>query len=203
MVPPRARDLVDEGLRAVAVLEHQRDRHVAPREDEQQHREGDQRSARPERPRSERIARATSTCAAQRQDHQQELERREPGGEPQRRKAALSAIISLERLPGLVLGGKVAELRAACSARHAWRGWCRRRTCLSPSVPRRRRRCLRGTGRGRCRDRRPASAPCRRSRRKRIVTPSGRRWIEPRSTIPPRRIASPSRALPAAMSAGV
>ncbi len=42
VVPPRAGDLVDEGLCAVTVLGNQRDRQIGAREDHKQHREGDQ-----------------------------------------------------------------------------------------------------------------------------------------------------------------
>ena len=106
MIPPRAGDFVDERLGAVAVLEHQCDRHVAPREDDQQHREREQVSTPcttaidSHRPR-------TSEGLAKRKDHQDELESGEPGGEPQRGKSGFGdhfssvfpALCSAARLP--------------------------------------------------------------------------------------------------------
>jgi hypothetical protein len=106
VVPPRARDLVDEGLVARAVLENERHRHVAAREDDQQHGEGDQRQdALDDGDGAHRPANVGA--AAKRHHHQHELEERESGGQPERGKAGFGnhfcsvfpALCSAERLP--------------------------------------------------------------------------------------------------------
>ncbi len=72
----------------MTVLEHQRDRQIGPREGHQEHGEGNQgqpalqdRDAPHGPPEFE--------VGAQREDHQQQLQRRKPRREPQRRKAGL------------------------------------------------------------------------------------------------------------------
>jgi hypothetical protein len=75
VIPPRARDLVDERLGAVAVLEHQRNRHVAARENDQQHGEGDQRQHALDDRNRPHGAPHLGSCA-EREDHQDELQRR-------------------------------------------------------------------------------------------------------------------------------
>ncbi len=106
VIPPRSRHLVDERLGAVAVLEHQCDRQIGPREHHQQHRKGDQRQPALHH-RNRAHGAAGRKLAAQRRDHQHELQRRKPGGEPQRREAGFRdhrssvfpALCSAARLP--------------------------------------------------------------------------------------------------------
>ena len=108
MVPPCAGDFVDERLGAVAVLEHQLHRHVAARENQQQHCEGDQ-GQRPLRHGDGAHRPHHFDLAPQRQQHQHELISGEPGRQPQRRKAGFGDHFC-ERLPGLVLRREIAEL---------------------------------------------------------------------------------------------
>ncbi len=96
MVPPRAGDLVDERLGRVAVLKNKRDRHVAARKHQQQRGKGDHgQRALNHGDGADRAPRFD--IRPQRNDHQHELERGEPGGEPQRGEAGFGYILpSLE-----------------------------------------------------------------------------------------------------------
>ena len=109
VIPPRARDLVDERLGAVAVLIDQRDRQIGAREHQQQHRERDQGQRALDATATARIVRALSIADRSANTDQHELERGKPGSEPQRGMTGLGDHRS-SVFAGLMLRRKVAEL---------------------------------------------------------------------------------------------
>ena len=103
VVPPRPGQLVDERLGHVAVVEHEQDGKVRARERRHQHGEREQSQRALDHGDRAHLA----PDLTQHRDHQHELQRRQAGGEPQRRKArfrdhrlsVLPALCSAARLP--------------------------------------------------------------------------------------------------------
>ena len=128
MVPPRAGELVDQRLGAVAVGGDQRDRQVGA--DEQQRAasrrragsaapwtsaDGADRAVAPRRqPRSSPTVSSSCSSASAAASHS--------AARPASAIIARASCRPCARRPGC-------RAAAACSARHAWRGYCRRRTC--------------------------------------------------------------------------
>ena len=155
VVPPDAGDLVDRRHRAVRVLGDVENREVGGqmRVDERREGDRDQRelgqrgaAARPPSGRRRRRARprtARSSAPAPRRA-------RGRGRNGRSRRSWLGDVLPF--LPAALLSSAPRRLRAACSARHAWRESCPPRSWPAPPArPRRPRPDPRGTGRARWR----------------------------------------------------